>query len=126
MKGTFFIVSRCGVSASAKKYWDLKSHGPGGQKSGVSKQTNAGKWQDRAIKWLDGRTRKSPALKCATLARACKKACVDIPIGEKSLAEFLSRGTRQQGSADPRLNRFKMLLYYYKSTFIVVHAHLIV
>jgi hypothetical protein len=126
IKGTFFIVSRCGVSASAKKYWDLKSHGPGGQKSGVSKQTNAGKWQDRAIKWLDGRTRKSPALKCATLARACKKACVDIPIGEKSLAEFLSRGTRQQGSADPRLNRFKMLLYYYKSTFIVVHAHLIV
>ena len=81
MKGTFFIVSRCGVSASAKKYWDLKSHGPGGQKSCVSKQTNAGKWQDRAIKWLDGRTRKCPALKCASLARACKKACVDIPIG---------------------------------------------
>jgi hypothetical protein len=41
IKGTFFIVSNCGVSASAKKYWDLKSHGPPGKASGRSRKEDA-------------------------------------------------------------------------------------
>jgi hypothetical protein len=93
--GALFVGMRCSNSLNVKKFWDLKIHGPGGQKSGVSKQAKAGDWQDKAIKWLDGRTKKSPALKGSALAQACKKA-IDIPIGAKSLAEFLNRELKRR------------------------------
>jgi hypothetical protein len=39
--GTFFIVFHCGVSPSAKKYFNLQSYGPAGKKSGRSRKEDA-------------------------------------------------------------------------------------
>jgi hypothetical protein len=97
--GALFVGMRCSNPLNVKKFWDLKSHSHGGQKSGVSKQTKAGEWHDKAIKWLDGRTKKSPALKGMALAQACKKA-IDIPIGEKCLAEFFNNELKRREHAN--------------------------
>jgi hypothetical protein len=100
MTGTFFIVWHCGASPAAKKFFDNQDHGPGGQKSGVTKKINAAEWRDKAIKWLDGRTGKSLALKKGvTLAKACKKA-IDIQIGQKGLAEFFNLELKRRDHAN--------------------------
>jgi hypothetical protein len=88
--GGLFVGMRCTNPLNAKKFWDRESHGSGGHKSGVSRRANAAEWQAIALKWLDARIRKSPVLKYADAALACKKAIV-LPIGEKHLAEFFSQ-----------------------------------
>jgi hypothetical protein len=98
--GALFVGMRCSNPLNVKKYFDNRDHGPGGQKSGVSKRIKTREWQDKAIKWLDGRTGKSLTLKKGVpLAKACKKA-IDITIRQKGLAEFFNLELKRRDHAN--------------------------
>jgi hypothetical protein len=68
LHGGYYLGSRCLVSSSEKKYWDLKSHGPGGKKGSKKRQRKMREWHDHARALLAEIRRNNPTLKPDALA----------------------------------------------------------
>jgi hypothetical protein len=57
--GAAFAVMRCSNPLNVKKFWDLKSHGSGGQTSGVSRKANMEEWRSGLMEELQRALRRS-------------------------------------------------------------------
>jgi hypothetical protein len=66
--GAFHLGAIVVVSTSEKKFWDLKSHGPGGKKGSKKRRRKMQEWNDHAREILAGIRRNNPTLKPDALA----------------------------------------------------------
>jgi hypothetical protein len=72
MIGGYYLGSVCVVSTSEKKYWDIKTHGPGGITTGRAKQADAAIWQKWVLDEIAAKNAKGDWIKLAALRIADK------------------------------------------------------
>jgi hypothetical protein len=91
LAGAYYLGSRCAVSISEKKYWDLKSHGPGGKKGSKTRQRKMRDWHDHARALQAEIRRNNPTLKPDALATSIlEKWEATVPAPEhETLTKFI-------------------------------------
>jgi hypothetical protein len=98
MEGALFVGMRCVVSVSAKKYWNIRHQGRGGDITGKSKQADAAIWQKWVLGEISSKNAKGEWIKIAALRIADKlKERKQLPVilpDRDRVARFISKARK--------------------------------
>jgi hypothetical protein len=104
MIGTLYVSSRCVISESEKKYWDIKSYGACATSANIKKRERAEIWQSYVRKRIgDILAKKSPrtGAEIAEIIKNDKNPPVWLPSYDV-LLRFVCKELKARGTASKR------------------------